>query len=201
MNRKEFLQRAAGIGVGCSTAWRGLLKGAQVASAESAEQSVTPCDKRVQQGQKVIRRLVEQLDGQLDEPARLHIMENCGKACFNGAYGPRKPQGPDREQVKGFLENLRSRFGDGAVKQEGEETVIYFKYVQNRQGLKVADGYCLCPILEDAPKDISPTYCHCSVGYVQEMFERNVGRPARVELTDSVLRGGKSCDFTVRFRL
>jgi predicted hydrocarbon binding protein len=86
------------------------------------------------------------------------------------------------------------------VKQTPEETVVYFKYTGNPQGLKVADGYCLCPILEDAPKDIPPIYCQCSAGYVREIFERGVGKPARVEITETVLRGGKSCRFTVSFK-
>jgi len=35
---------------------------------------------------------------------------------------------------------------------------------------------------------------------VKAIFEQGLGKPANVELTNSVLRGGKSCDFTVRFK-
>lgn len=41
----------------------------------------------------------------------------------------------------------------------------------------------------------SPTYGLCSVGYVQEMHERLLGRPVEVDLVDAVLRGGKRCTF------
>jgi Family of unknown function (DUF6144) len=74
-----------------------------------------------------------------------------------------------------------------------------FRYTQKLRGLKVADGYCLCPILEDAPKDVSATDCQCSVGYVRAIFEQGLGKPAKVELAESVRRGGKGCNFTVRF--
>ena len=73
------------------------------------------------------------------------------------------------------------------------------KYVGNPRGLRVADGYCLCPILEDGPRQLSPTYCHCSVGYVAASFEHGSGRKVRVQLVDSLRRGGKECHFAVRF--
>jgi hypothetical protein len=44
---------------------------------------------------------------------------------------------------------------------------------------------------------ISPTYCHCSVGYVKEMHERMFGKPVAAELEDSVLRGGRRCRFKI----
>jgi hypothetical protein len=47
------------------------------------------------------------------------------------------------------------------------------------------------------PADLSPTYCHCSVGYVAYLFERSIGRPVRVELLESLRGGGKACRFAV----
>lgn len=76
---------------------------------------------------------------------------------------------------------------------------MHYQYTQNPKGLKVADGYCLCPIFEDAPKGVSPTYCQCSVGYVRAIVEQGLGKPAKVELTESILRGEKGCHFTIRF--
>ncbi len=81
------------------------------------------------------------------------------------------------------------------ILREGD--VVYFNYRGNPAGLQIADGYCLCPLVEDGPADLSPTYCHCSVGYVAYMFERSTGRPTRVELLESLRGGGKACRFAV----
>ncbi len=54
--------------------------------------------------------------------------------------------------------------------------------------------------MEDAPKGVSPTYGQCSVGYARAIIEQGLGKPAKVELTEFILRGGKGCHFTVRFR-
>ena len=34
---------------------------------------------------------------------------------------------------------------------------IFFNYVGNPNGLKISDGYCLCPMIEDKPETLSPT--------------------------------------------
>jgi len=200
MNRKEFLKKSTKLGVCCGAAAllpAGSLFGQEQQAPAAAEPPRAPCEKRVSQGQAVIKRIVAQMDAKLDHATARQIMETCGEICHNGAHGkPAEPPSPER--VKGFLGWITKNFGPEAIKYEGDETVILFKYLQNPQGLKVADGYCLCPIMEDAPKDVSRTYCYCSVGYVREIFQQNLGKPAKVELTNSVLWGGKSCDFTVR---
>jgi len=199
MNRKEFLKRSGQLC--CASALLSLTDETVSAQDKPAETPplTTPLDKRVEQGQKVIRRLINQLDQNLDKATREKLMEDCGTACFLGAHGPAGPP-PTPEQVDKFMEAMKQRFGPDAVQQIDGQTVVFFKYISNPRGLKVADGFCLCPILEDAPKGISPTYCHCSVGYVRQIFERRTGKQATVELTDSVLRGAKTCSFTVRLK-
>ncbi len=198
MDRKEFLKRSAGMCCGAAV----LLHPVSLESGrqKAPEPPVSPCDKKVKQGQAVIRRIMRQLDEKVDRTTRESIMESCGRVCYEGAHGKRAGEKPDSAQVERFLNGMRKYLGPEGVKQAGDEILIYFKYTGNPHGLKTSDGYCLCPILEDAPKDISPTYCHCSIGYVKEIFERNVGKPARVEITETVLRGGQTCRFTVSFK-
>ncbi len=170
------------------------------AAAAPAGPPVTPCGDRVVQGQTVLRRLMRQLDATLPKDARDRLMAGCGRACFEDANGPRKDP-PSPEQARQFVEKITSRVGPGNVRRAGGETIVRFEFTRNPRGLQTADRYCLCPIMEDAPRDVSPTYCQCSTGYVQEIFERGTGTPARVTVLDSVLRGGTSCVFEVRFGL
>lgn len=197
MDRKEFLRRSVGACCGA-----GLLSLVDEASGQekAAAAPVSDCSHRVRQGQDVIRRLINELDANLELTTREKIMQNCGRACFEGAHGKRSAEPPKPENAAKFMEGMKKYLGEDGIRQEGDEIVVLFRYTSNPRGLKVSDGYCLCPILEDAPKDISSTFCLCSVGYVQEIFERQIGKPVRVELTDSVLRGGKGCNFKVTFK-
>jgi predicted hydrocarbon binding protein len=42
------------------------------------------------------------------------------------------------------------------------------------------------------------SYCLCSAGWVQEMFETVTGRPVHVELIRSIKGGAPDCRFVVR---
>jgi predicted hydrocarbon binding protein len=198
IDRKEFLHQSVRLGGCCGAA---LLAGTLSALGQepSKPQSVfTPCPDRVKQGQEVIKRLVGQMDQKLDKATRDEIMESCGRRCHDTAYPA--PPSPTPEAAARFLEGISKSVGKENIEQSGDETVVHYQYTQNPRGLKVADGYCLCPIMEDAPKGVSPTYCQCSVGYVRAIVEQGLGKPAKVELTESILRGGKGCHFIVRFR-
>ena len=198
IDRKEFLHQSVRLGGCCGAA---LLAGTLSALGQepSKPQSVfTPCPDRVKQGQEVIKRLVGQMDQKLDKATRDEIMESCGRLCHDTAYPA--PPSPTQEAAARFLEGISKSVGKENIEQSGDETVVHYQYTQNPSGLNVADGYCLCPIMEDAPKGVSPTYCQCSVGYVRAIVEQGLGKPAKVELTESILRGGKGCHFIVRFR-
>ncbi len=206
LNRKQFLRQSAALGGCCGFALAGATGLVKVAAAATPGDrapgatgatgaGVTPLAERVTQGQKVIKRIVAELDRQVEEPTRRGIMEACGRQCFEAsrAAGPKATA----EQAAKFMDGIRKYVGPVNVRDSAAGTVVYFHYTQNPEGLKTADGYCLCPIFEDAPKGVSPTYCDCSVGYVRAMFQQATGRETRVELTGSVLRGGKTCTFTV----
>ena len=110
-----------------------------------------------------------------------------------GTYGP--PDPAKTIPLYQFVSRVAQYVGPENARREGD--VVYFNYKQNPDGLRLSDGYCLCPLVEDGPADLSATYCHCSVGYVAYLFEKNVGKPVRVELLESVRRGGKACRFAV----
>ena len=77
--------------------------------------------------------------------------------------------------------------------------VITFEYLGSAEtGQASPENVCLCPTVEaQKAGDISPTYCHCSVGYMKEMHERRFGRSVDVELVDSVLMRAKRCRFRI----
>jgi predicted hydrocarbon binding protein len=47
-------------------------------------------------------------------------------------------------------------------------------------------------------KSLPASYCLCSAGWVQEMFETVTGRPVHVELIRSIKGGAPDCRFVVR---
>jgi hypothetical protein len=182
MNRKQFLMLGA-----CG----GTLP--ILGQTPPGESKGTPCAKRMEFSERWVTRFMNVLDQNLDKETIQKIMEDNGRRCFRGAHG--EPKGaPPPGTFEKFVERYNAR-EPGAVRVEGG--VIHYKYIQNPKGLATAEGHCLCPLTENVPKGISATYCHCSVGYVAEMFRALTGKPVRVELVGSLLRGGKECRFKI----
>jgi hypothetical protein len=195
---------AAGLGLGCPCAVAAV--GVADESARAVGTGTAACGKlagdyahatsfeaRADFAKTWTGRFMRVLDQRLDEKTRRELMEANGRACAMGAYGP--PDSAKTLTVDAFVARLASYVGEANCRRDGD--VVNFAYRQNPRGLRVEDGYCLCPLVEDGPAELSPTYCHCSVGYVAYMFERNLGRSVRVELLESVRRGGKACRFAV----
>ena len=194
MDRKDFLKTIgkAGAVTGAAAVLAGPCNCMKAAAVETSAEKGTPAPQRVAFAEGWAKRFFDTLDAEVDEKTRTRLMEANGRACYLHSAGDRKVEAIPVEQ---FVDGLQKYVGKENARLEGN--TIYFNYVQNPAGLKIADGYCLCPLVEVGPKGLSGTYCSCSVGYVREMFRLALGKPVEVELLESLKRGGKACRFKI----
>jgi len=199
MDRKGFL---ASVGTMCAgsclcVSWLNRLYG-QEAPKETPPPAAPPeprAVKRMEFVDKWVKRFFDVLDQNLDDATLRKIMMTNGKVCYrewiketNQTIRP-----VTLEQLSAWAKNHAA---DGTMRVEGN--TIYMTYTSAAEtGLPSKEGECLCSVVESKPAGMSPTFCHCSVGYVKEMHELMLARTVDVELTDSVLRGGKRCSFTI----
>ncbi len=186
MNRKQFLSTFGGC---CGAVSALKAAAAQPASAE------TPVDRKYAFSQTWVKRFMSVLDQNVDEPTRKRLMQSQGRVCYEGAHGKRPPERPARGALDKAIEGMKKYGGEEMIRREGD--TIHFQYIRNPAGLKVKDGYCLCPVVEKGPEGLSGTYCECSVGYVTEMFQRWTEKTVTVELLESLKRGGSGCKFKI----
>ncbi len=154
--------------------------GASGAEAQQAQQSDP------QQGfrQDWIKSLMENMDAQLDIEDRERVMQACGRACAR--RGSLKPlQAAAQGSVDKLVAALGSHLGAGNAKREGD--VVKLKYEK-----------CYCPLVAAGPARLSNTYCHCSQGWVMEIFEKVSGKKVEVTLLRSIKRGDAACEFAVK---
>lgn len=166
MNRKEFVGALVAIG-------------AVKSPAQTSEQAG-----RTNFQQEWIKSLMETLDAQVDEPARIKIMEECGRACARrGAVaGLSKAAAGDLDKLIGAL---AGHLGRENVRREGN--IVHLRYSK-----------CFCPLVAAGPERLSKTYCNCSRGWAMEVFGAVTGKPVTVELLRSIKRGDPACEFIVR---
>jgi hypothetical protein len=112
----------------------------------------------------------------------------------------------EMDQDSGFRSPWPAEKGNSYLLSEGPKrddlsidgNVIWYRFSSSAEtGEASPEGVCLCPLAESKPAGMSTTYCYCSVGYVKESFELRFDRKVDVELTDSVLKGGKRCSFKI----
>jgi hypothetical protein len=205
ISRKRFL---AGIGkacaCSCACALADNLNSANAKSSvgKSAERTEGTSAKkprsqeRMEFTEKWAARFFAVLDASLDAPTRKKIMMANGKACFLAWQQEtnRKP-GAEAVTLERFAQRVREQ---KLLDYQVEGNVIYFQCLSTAEtGQTSPENHCLCPMVETKPSGLSPTFCFCSLGYVQEMHEQIFKKPVKVELMSSVLRGDARCKFRI----
>jgi hypothetical protein len=201
MNRKEFLANMGKVCVGtCACAVVGGLSA--VYAQENPPSSPPPpppqesrSDTRIEFAEKWVKRFFAVLDENLDPATRMKVMMANGRSCYLSWIAETNQQikPVTLEQLKAWI---ASKGNDGSYSIDGN--TILFQYMSAAEtGQASTEEACLCPLVESKPAGLSATYCLCSVGYVKAMHEKLLQRPVEVTLVDSVLMGGKRCQFKI----
>jgi len=129
-----------------------------------------------------IRSLVGHMDARLEEGQRTVLMESCGRECAR--RGAVKMAEPFKGNVDGLLAELEKHLGKDHAAREGDHAFLQY-------------DQCYCPMVAGMEEKLSGTWCQCSRGWVLEMFETAAGKPVKVELLQSILKGDPVCRFKI----
>ena len=183
MKRTQFLKSAAGACLACAGgSFLGGQETAKPLEAPEKERRAREHEKRFKE--EYILTLMETLENRLDGKIRNALMNECGRACARRG-GLFRMALDCRGDLKKFVRTAADRLGRDHIRFLDEATV-HWSYPR-----------CYCELVAEGPARLPETYCHCSVGWVLEMFETVLQRPVRVELLQSVKRGAPSCVFKV----
>jgi predicted hydrocarbon binding protein len=89
--------------------------------------------------------------------------------------------------VDGFIREFKERTNEDITydREKGIVTVVSPERTE-----------CTCPLI--AKNLTSSKVCNCSLGWQQCTYETLLGKKVQVELTESILRGGKRCRFQIQ---
>jgi len=129
-----------------------------------------------------IRSLMGQMDAQMEESPKKALMESCGRECAK--RGAVKMAEPFKGNVDGMLAELEKHLGKDHAVREGDHAFLQY-------------DQCYCPMVAGMEEKLSGTWCQCSRGWVLEMFETAAGKPVKVELLQSIMKGDPVCRFRI----
>jgi hypothetical protein len=218
MDRKTFLKNMLGAGVSgcfCGVAW-GQTLGAQFEgslSQDNAENqdwiskmekrmvkaTETPPSRVADKARVWLKDLMDNMDTILDEKTKINLMNACGRSCYANAFGVASEKEVSPQLAEAWMKYLKDAGFE--IQDNGSVTVVHFGWKRDHQnpltGLILKDGYCMCELAESIPKNLSPTFCNCSAGYVGEMFKRYLGKTVKVDVLETLLSGGSECRFRI----
>jgi predicted ArsR family transcriptional regulator len=177
MNRKQFLRNCACTLCSCAAA------GALAPTPSAAAETKPPEDWRLPFVKKRYAKLIEILADKVDEATLNEILRQLGYDCAANYWVIQKHKG----DVDGFIREFKERTNEDITydREKGMVTVVSPERTE-----------CTCPLI--AKNLTSSKVCNCSLGWQQCAYETLLGKKVKVQLTESVLRGGKRCTFQIR---
>lgn len=174
MDRKEFF----GAAMGCCA---GVLVGIEPAVAQTAPAAAVDPEKEFVK--HWMEDLFESMDKVLDQETKVKVMAGCGQGCFRRHEFKREIA----RQGKGDLEKLLTAYHKNfEAWKEGGKVHIRFGEVST---------VCYCPAAKYHPVRPNDMHCECTRATHQAIFETAMGREVKVEVVESLRRGGKTCHF------
>ena len=60
-------------------------------------------------------------------------------------------------------------------------------------------NYCHCRFINDnLDKGISPTFCYCGTGWYRQLWEGILGKPIKIKILKSLLKGDETCEVAIQ---
>jgi predicted hydrocarbon binding protein len=145
--------------------------------------------------------VMDNLDALLDQETRTQIMENCGYNCAHMNRSHIERTVAKRRKFKSLDEFLEAeeKKPDKGTRLVRKEGVIHQVYTPSsfRKGLR-----CFCSLWRGLPTHatVSQTWCSCSKGFVQTLWEAVTEGPVEVELLESCISGAEECTFAIHLK-
>ncbi len=129
--------------------------------------------------------LIDAMDAQLDRATRIQLIEACGKGCFLRFDFKQDIARRGKGNLENLIEAYRQNF---EIWREGN--LVHIRYGETSPG-------CYCPAARAHPVKEDDLHCECTRMTHQTIFETALDRPIKVDVAESLRRGGKTCHFVV----
>ncbi len=188
MDRKKFLKKACGLGIGPCIGFSFLSKGDLFAATQDNDKilkstPVVPVDTRQ------VQNVLSYIENSMEESVKKSVFERLGYEHTT------KPS--FKNWINGYKNNIKSFFD--MVNSNKDTYWEKMEYDPEKSAIRIIGKLvdkCACPYAQcqNAPKSL----CHyCCKNFQISMFEMLLDRPVKVQIDESYLLGGKRCSTTV----
>jgi hypothetical protein len=184
MNRKDFTLKLGMLGV-CPLVIS-KLSGAELSPAlQDQDEKYKAILGQKQFIENWLSDLLDSMEKHTDRETCEKIVGGCGVRCFERHQFKKDIAIAGKGDLDKLIEAYKKNF---EIWKEGDRVHIRYGEVS---------GQCYCPAAnyrQSKPDDI---HCECTRNTHKTVFETALGRPFRVDVAESLRRGGKTCHFIV----
>ena len=147
-----------------------------------------------------VKEAMTRLDELVDDATCVEIMHGNGVNCANHNVGVVKASIKRRskyETLEAFIDaEIENPRKGTSLERDGDALVL--SYLPR---LFTHPMRCFCGLVNSLPEGetMSPTYCQCSVAFVETWWGAVVGKPVNVELIESAISGSDRCRFRIKW--
>jgi effector-binding domain-containing protein len=159
------------------------------------------------------KAMIHRLDARTDDNQRYEILSRCAHvfpasqiAKLGVVFEETRAQTGDPWQaVDAVIDFMIADPGWGVHPERCGATVYATKnprdpqaYAQAQTDAERKRATCFCPLIRDhLDGGMSDTFCYCSAGWERQQWEGAIGRPVRVDVVRSLLKGDDLCQFAI----
>jgi len=129
--------------------------------------------------------LLSSMEKHIDRKTQEKIVGGCGKACFERHQFKKDIAVAGSGDLNKLIEAYKKNF---EVWKEDNKVHIRYGEVSEK---------CYCPAANYRTSKPDDIHCECTRNTHKAVFEAALGKPFRVEISESLRRGGKTCHFIV----
>ena len=160
-----------------------------------------------------VKGAVERLDGIADAQQKYDAVSSCAHVFPRGqieklrvAYERARAEVDDPlAAVDAVLEFMATDPGWGERPRREGRTIYSSKKPRDPARFEAAEtrvdkakAYCFCPIIRNHLDEGMPTtFCYCGAGWYRQQWEGALGKPVRVDIVESLLKGDERCTFAI----
>jgi hypothetical protein len=135
--------------------------------------------------QNWLHDLLDTMDKELDLPTKVKLIEGCGRGCFNRFKFKQDIAAKGANSLDNLIEAYKQNF---EIWKDGN--LVHIRYGE-------VSAQCYCPAANYRAPKPNDVHCECTRTTHQTIFETALGRPFKVDILESLRRGGKTCHFAV----
>jgi hypothetical protein len=184
MDRKSFTQKLALLGM-CPLMIRNLSGMDSTSGTVIQDDKLKMLESQKQFVENWLADLLDSIDQNLDRATQEKIVGRCGVGCFNRHQFKKDIAITSIGDLDKLIENYKRNF---EIWKDGTTVHIRYGEVSNQ---------CYCPAANYRTPKPNDIHCECTRNTHKAIFETALGRPFRVEIAESLRRGGKTCHFIV----